>query len=219
MSSIRHPLIVRELGQQDYQPVWHAMQAFTQQRKDNTADELWLVEHPPVFTLGLNGKREHLLNPGNIPVIDVDRGGQVTYHGPGQLVCYPLLNLQRHKLGVRQLVTLLEQLVIDLLASYQISAQSRADAPGVYVEGAKIAALGLRIKRGYCYHGLALNINMDLEPFSRINPCGYVNMQVTQCHDLNIHANVKTIATQVRQQFIEQLDFEISTADTVLPNL
>lgn len=219
MSSTTHPLILRELGLQDYLAVWRAMQTFTLQRKDNTTDELWLVEHPPVFTLGLNGKREHLLRPGNIPVIDVDRGGQVTYHGPGQLVFYPLLNLQRHKLGVRQLVTLLEQLVIDLLARYQISAQSRADAPGVYVDGAKIAALGLRIKRGGSYHGLALNIKMDLEPFSRINPCGYENMPVTQCHDLNIQADVKTIATQMRQQFIEQLNFKIIATNTELPNL
>ncbi len=199
------PLIVRDLGRQDYETVWHAMQAFTQQRGVDSPDELWLVEHPEVFTLGLNGKREHVLQPGEIPVIDVDRGGQVTYHGPGQLLLYPLLNLQRHQLGVRQLVSLLEQLIIDLLASYQISAHSRADAPGVYVGEAKIAALGLRIKRGCSYHGLALNINMDLEPFSRINPCGYKNMPVTQCSDLGIQADIKIIATQLQQQFIEQL--------------
>jgi len=217
MISSTSPLIVRNLGQQDYASVWRAMQSFTQQRKENTTDELWLVEHPPVFTLGLNGKLEHVLRPGDIPVINVDRGGQVTYHGPGQLVVYPLLNLQRHRLGVRQLVSLLEQLVIDLLAAYQISAQSRTDAPGVYVEGAKLAALGLRIKHGCSYHGLALNVNMDLEPFSRINPCGYENMPVTQCSDLGIQAEIKIIAMQLQQQFIDRLGCKISAIETTLP--
>ncbi len=212
------PLIVRDLGRQDYETVWHAMQSFTQQRTADRPDELWLVEHPAVFTLGLNGKREHLLRPGEIPVIKVDRGGQVTYHGPGQLVFYPLLNLQRHQLGVRQLVSLLEQLIIELLAGYQISAQHRADAPGVYVGEAKIAALGLRIKRGCSYHGLALNINMDLEPFSRINPCGYKNMPVTQCLDLGIQENIKTIAKQLQRQFSERLGFKLSTTETILPD-
>jgi len=212
------PLIVRDLGCQDYETVWRAMQAFTQQRTADSPDELWLVEHPAVFTLGLNGKREHLLRPGEIPVINVDRGGQVTYHGPGQLVFYPLLNLQRHQLGVRQLVSLLEQLIIDLLAGHQISAQHRADAPGVYVGEAKIAALGLRIKRGCSYHGLALNINMDLEPFSRINPCGYKNMPVTQCLDLGIQANIKTIAKQLQQQFSDKLGFKLSTTEISLPS-
>ncbi len=192
------------------------MQDFTRQRNDHTADELWLVEHPPVFTLGLNGKTEHLLNPGDIPIIKVDRGGQVTYHGPGQLICYPLLNLQRHKLGVRQLVSLLEQLVIDLLATYQVFAQNRVDAPGVYVEGAKIAALGLRIKHGCSYHGLALNINMELEPFTRINPCGYENMPVTQCYDLGIETDITAIATQLKKQFIKQLNFKLTATETGL---
>jgi len=195
------------------------MQIFTQQRNDHTADELWLVEHPPVFTLGLNGKREHLLSPGDIPIINVDRGGQVTYHGPGQLVCYPLLNLQRHKLGVRQLVSLLEQLVIDLLATYHVSAQNRIDAPGVYIEGAKVAALGLRIKRGCSYHGLAVNVNMDLEPFTRINPCGYENMPVTQCYNVGIQADITAIATQLQQQLIRQLNFKILATETTLANV
>ncbi len=217
MTSSSSTLIVRDLGQQDYEPVWQAMQTFTQQRTNDTDDELWLVEHPAVFTLGLNGKREHVLEPGKIPVINVDRGGQVTYHGPGQLLFYPLLNLQRHPLGVRQLVSLLEQLIIDLLGIYHITAQSRADAPGVYVNGAKIAALGLRIKRGCSYHGLALNINMDLEPFSRINPCGYKNMPVTQCLDLGMPSDIKTIAGQLQQQFSERLRYKRLTTATTLP--
>ncbi|HEB55177.1 MAG TPA: lipoyl(octanoyl) transferase LipB [Gammaproteobacteria bacterium] len=216
MTSSTSTLIVRNLGQQDYEPVWRAMQSFNQQRAADSPDELWLVEHPAVFTLGLNGKRKHLLNPGEIPVIDVDRGGQVTYHGPGQLLLYPLLNLQRHQLGVRQLVSLLEQLIIDFLARYQISAGNRTDAPGVYVGEAKIAALGLRIKRGCSYHGLAFNINMDLEPFSRINPCGYKNMPVTQCIDQGIQADIKTIGIQLQQQFSEQLSYPSSTIKTSL---
>lgn len=210
-------LIVRDLGRQDYETVWRAMQSFTQQRVADSPDELWLVEHPAIFTLGLNGKSEHLLQPGKIPVVNVDRGGQVTYHGPGQLLLYPLLNLHRHQLGVRQLVSLLEQLIIDLLATYQVTAQGRADAPGVYVSTAKIAALGLRIKRGCSYHGLALNINMDLEPFSRINPCGYKDLPVTQCVDMGIQADMKTIGQQLQRQFKERLRYQFSTNETTLP--
>ena len=194
MSDLTDILIIRELGQREYEPVWHEMQTFNQTRDQQTKDELWIVEHPPVFTLGLNGKNEHILDAGNIPVIEVDRGGQVTYHGPGQLVIYPLLNIERRKIGVRQLVSILEQTVIDLLSSYNIHAQSRSDAPGVYVNDAKIAALGLRIKRCCSYHGLSLNINMDLEPFSRINPCGYAGMAVTQCSDLGIHDSFDSIS-------------------------
>lgn len=210
-------LIVRNLGYQNYNLVWHAMQSFTQQRTAYSLDELWLVEHPSVFTLGLNGKREHVLKSGDIPVINVDRGGQVTYHGPGQLLFYPLLDLQRHQLGVRQLVSLLEQLIIDLLARYRITAQSRSDAPGVYVDEAKIAALGLRIKRGCSYHGLSLNINMDLEPFNRINPCGYKDMLVTQCLDLGIQDDIETIAMQLQKQFIHRLGCKLSATETTLP--
>lgn len=180
MNSEAATLLVRELGRRDYVPVWREMQAFTERRAADTRDELWLVEHPPVFTMGLNGKPEHLLNPGDIPVVPVDRGGQVTYHGPGQIVAYTLLDLRRLGLGPRQLVTALEAGVIALLAEYGISAMGRRDAPGVYVDGAKIAALGLRVRRGCCYHGLSLNVAMDLEPFSRINPCGYPGLQVTQ---------------------------------------
>ncbi len=217
MTASTPPLIVRTLGYQDYDPVWRAMQSFTRQRTADSLDELWLVEHPAVFTLGLNGKREHVLQPGNIPVINVDRGGQVTYHGPGQLLFYPLLNLQRHRLSVRQLVSLLEQLIIDLLARYRITAQNRSKAPGVYVDEAKIAALGLRIKRGCSYHGLSLNINMDLEPFSRINPCGYKDMPVTQCLDLGIQADIETISMQLQEQFSYRLGCELSAIETTLP--
>ena len=177
-------LRVRELGCQDYTSVWRAMQAFTDTRNADGDDELWLVEHPPVYTLGLNGKPEHVLDPGDIPVVQVDRGGQVTYHGPGQLVAYTLLDLRRLGWGPRQLVTALEQGVIDLLESYGIKATGRREAPGVYVGGAKIAALGLRVRRGCCYHGLSFNVAMDLEPFGRINPCGYPGMAVTQLADL-----------------------------------
>jgi len=171
-------LLVRRLGLMDYEPVWRAMQTFTDQRDANTPDELWLVEHPPVFTQGQAGRAEHLLAPGDIPVIQVDRGGQVTYHGPGQIVAYPLIDIGRLKMGVRALVTGIEQAVIDVLSSYAVDAQLLAGAPGVYVDGKKIASLGLRIRRGKSFHGLAFNINMDLEPFQRINPCGYKGLQV-----------------------------------------
>lgn len=195
------PLIIRNLGQRDYVPVWREMQAFTAARTQDTPDELWIVEHPPVFTLGLNGKAKHLLNPGDIPVIKVDRGGQVTYHGPGQLVMYTLLDIQRRHLGVNELVRYIEQAIIALLADYGIQAEGREDAPGVYVAGAKIAALGLRVKKGRTYHGLALNIRMDLSPFSQINPCGYVGMTVTQTRDLGISASLP----ELRDHLLEHL--------------
>ncbi len=201
MSQPSQPLIIRNLGQRDYVPVWREMQAFTAARTQNTPDELWIVEHPPVFTLGLNGKAEHLLNPGEIPVIKVDRGGQVTYHGPGQLVVYTLLDIQRRQLGVKELVRYIEQAIIALLADYGIQAEGRVDAPGVYVAGAKIAALGLRLKKGRTYHGLALNISMDLGPFSHINPCGHVGMTVTQTRDLGIRANLP----ELRDRLLEHL--------------
>jgi lipoyl(octanoyl) transferase len=173
-------LLVRRLGLMDYETVWRAMQAFTDQRDENTADELWLVEHPPVFTQGQAGRAEHVLAPGDIPVIQVDRGGQVTYHGPGQIVAYPLIDIKRLQMGVRTLVTGIEQAIIGVLKSYGVDALPRADAPGVYVDGVKIASLGLRIRRGKSFHGLAFNINMDLEPFQRINPCGFAGLQVTK---------------------------------------
>ena len=177
-------LIIRHLGRRDYLPTWQAMQTLTDTRTDATADEIWLLEHPPVFTLGRAGKTEHLLDTGDIPVVHIDRGGQVTYHGPGQLIVYLLLDLQRLNLGIRHLVDHIEQSLIAVLADYTITAHARRDAPGVYVGDSKIAALGLRVRRGGCYHGLSLNVDMDLEPFKRINPCGYPGMQVTQVRDL-----------------------------------
>ncbi|HDR2753667.1 TPA: lipoyl(octanoyl) transferase LipB [Enterobacter asburiae] len=173
-------ILVRQLGLQPYEPVSQAMHDFTDSRDETTPDEIWLVEHLPVFTQGQAGKAEHLLTTGDIPVIQSDRGGQVTYHGPGQQVMYVLLNLKRRKLGVRELVTLLEQTVVNTLAEYGIDAHPRADAPGVYVGEMKICSLGLRIRKGCSFHGLALNINMDLAPFLRINPCGYAGMEMTQ---------------------------------------
>lgn len=173
-------LTVRRLGRVDYAPTWRAMQAFTAARTAQTPDELWLCEHPPVFTLGLAGKPEHLLRDIGVPVVKIDRGGQITYHGPGQLVCYLLLDLRRRGLTVKGLVHRMEQAVIDLLADCGVAAERLAGAPGVYVGGAKIAALGLKVKNGCCYHGLALNVDMDLSPFAAINPCGYEGMVVTQ---------------------------------------
>ncbi len=172
--------IIRRLGLVEYLPTWRAMQRFTDERRAETPDEIWLLEHPPVFTLGMSGRLEHVLAPGDIPVVQTDRGGQVTYHGPGQLVIYPLLDLRRNGFGVRDLVTALERTVIDYVAELDIAAQAKPEAPGVYVGGRKLASVGLRIRRGASYHGLALNVNMDLEPFGRINPCGYAGLEMTQ---------------------------------------
>ncbi|TKS52984.1 lipoyl(octanoyl) transferase LipB [Luteimonas yindakuii] len=176
--------LVRDLGRQPYEPVWRAMQRFTDARDAGTPDEIWVVEHDPVFTLGQAGRAEHVLMPGDIPVVHVDRGGQVTYHGPGQLVVYPLLDLKRLKVGVRDYVVRIEQAVIDTLGEWNIGAARRDGAPGVYVAGAKVAALGIRVRRGCTFHGLAFNVAMDLEPFTRINPCGYEGLQVTSVLDL-----------------------------------
>ena len=173
-------LHIRRLGLMDYETVWHAMQAFTDSRDENTPDEIWLVEHPPVFTQGQAGKAEHVLAAGDIPVIQVDRGGQVTYHGPGQIVAYTLIDIKRLDLGVRELVTGIEDAILAVLDSYGVEAQRLAGAPGIYVDGVKIASLGLRVRKGKSFHGLALNVNMDLEPFQRINPCGFEGMQVTR---------------------------------------
>ncbi|WP_033477074.1 lipoyl(octanoyl) transferase LipB [Erwinia amylovora] len=173
-------LIIRQLGLQPWAPVSLAMHQFTDQRNDQTPDEVWLVEHLPVFTQGQAGKSEHLLMPGDIPVMQSDRGGQVTYHGPGQQVMYVMINLKRRKMGVRQLVSAIEQTVIDTLAAFGVNATARADAPGVYVDEKKICSLGLRIRQGCSFHGLALNVNMDLTPFGRINPCGYAGLKMTQ---------------------------------------
>ncbi len=179
-------LMVKRLGRVDYVPTWKAMKALTAARTPETPDELWLVEHPPVYTLGLAGKPEHLLRSTDIPVVNIDRGGQITYHGPGQIVAYLMLDLKRRGIGVKELVNRIEQAVIDLLADHGIAAERREKAPGVYVNGAKIAALGLRIKNGCCYHGLALNVDMDLTPYQAINPCGYAGLTVTQTRDLGI---------------------------------
>jgi len=179
-------LLIRRLGRRDYLPVLDAMRGFTETRNADALDELWQVEHPPVFTQGLAGKAEHLLDPGDIPVVQVDRGGQVTYHGPGQVVIYCLLDVRRLGLSVRGLVATLEQSVIEFLAVHNITACTRPNAPGVYVEDAKVASLGLRIRQGRSYHGLSLNVDMDLEPFSRINPCGYPGLRMTQLRDLGV---------------------------------
>ncbi len=188
-------MLVRWLpGLQDYRSTLDAMRAFTDRRDTQTPDELWLLEHPPVFTLGQAGRPEHLLDPGDIAVIQVDRGGQVTYHGPGQLIAYLMLDLRRAGFGIKRLVSVLEQSIIDLLAAYGITAAHRTDAPGVYVAGAKIASLGLRVRNGCCYHGLAINVAMDLEPFSRINPCGHAGLAMTQLSDLIEGVSVTDVA-------------------------
>jgi lipoyl(octanoyl) transferase len=179
---------IKYLGLVEYEATWLAMKQFTANRKPDTRDEIWLLQHPPVYTQGLAGKPEHLLRANDIPVVKIDRGGQITYHGPGQIIAYLLLDLRRWRLNVRQLVRLMEQSVIDLLAQYQITAQGREDAPGVYVADAKIASLGLKIKNGCCYHGIALNVEVDLSPFSFINPCGYAGLRVTRVRDLGVNA-------------------------------
>lgn len=186
--------VTRHLGRVDYEPTWRRMQAFTDGRGPEQPDELWFLEHPPVFTLGLNGSREHLLAPGDIPVVQVDRGGQVTYHGPGQLVVYPLLDLQRAGLGVRELVCALERAVIACVANYGIEARGDRTAPGVYVGRRKLASIGLRIRRNCSYHGLALNVAMDLEPFGRINPCGYRGLALTQLAELGVDKPLAEVA-------------------------
>lgn len=178
--------VVRSLGRVEYVPTWRAMQDFTARRTAETPDEIWLLEHPPVYTQGQAGKPEHLIAETDIPVVPIDRGGQITYHGPGQVVAYVLVDLRRRGYGIRELVARLEQAVIDLLAAQGVAAARLAGAPGVYAGGAKIAALGLRVKHGCTYHGLALNVDMDLAPFAAINPCGYAGMAVTQCRDLGI---------------------------------
>ena len=188
---------LRRLGRVDYEPTWRAMQRFTEQRGEDTADEIWLLEHPPVFTLGLAGRPEHLLRDIGVPVVRVDRGGQVTYHGPGQLVAYLLLDLRRRALSVRPLVTLMEQALIDLLAGHGLAAERREGAPGVYVGDAKIAALGLRVKNGCCYHGLSLNVRMDLAPFAAINPCGYAGLAVTQLADHVPNCDVDAVSEEL----------------------
>lgn len=199
-------ILIRNLGLQPYDPVSRAMHEFTDARDETTPDEIWLVEHHPVFTQGQAGKAEHVLAPGDIPVIQSDRGGQVTYHGPGQQVMYVLINLKRRKVGVRELVTLLENTVINTLATLGINAQARADAPGVYVQGKKICSLGLRIRKGCSFHGLALNIDMDLTPFMRINPCGYAGMEMTQVSQLVENSDMDKLRTILTEQFLALLN-------------
>lgn len=208
MGSDIHPLVIRELGQQPYSDVWQAMQKFTDQRDDMSLDQLWFLQHDPVFTQGQAGKEEHILAAGDIPIVKVDRGGQVTYHGPGQQMVYVLLNLKRRKLGVRQLVTLLEQVIVDSLAAFHIKAYAKPDAPGVYVDEKKIASLGLRIRKGCSFHGLALNVDMDLSPFSRINPCGYAGLQMIQCRDFG-----SITMTDIKQQLIQQFTHHLHGAE------
>lgn len=198
-------LRVRRLGRVEYAPTFAAMQEFTATRTAETADELWIVEHPPVFTLGQAGKPEHLLRDIGIPLVRIDRGGQVTYHGPGQVVIYLLLDLNRRQLKVRELVRHIEQAVIDLLAAHGVTAERHTNAPGVYVAGAKIAALGLRIRRGCSYHGVALNVQMDLSPFAAINPCGYPGLAVTQTHDLGLALTPDTAADELTRHLLLQL--------------
>ncbi|MFZ1641311.1 MAG: lipoyl(octanoyl) transferase LipB [Candidatus Contendobacter sp.] len=197
MNSHSELLLFRRLGRRDYAPVFAAMRAFTEARAADTLDELWWVEHPPVFTQGLAGKAEHLLAPGDIPVVQVDRGGQVTYHGPGQVVVYCLLDVRRLGLSVRALVTVLERAVIDLLAAHGVAAHARPTAPGVYAGDAKVASLGLRLRQGRSYHGLSLNVAMDLEPFTRINPCGYPGLRVTQLRDLGVDLTLAAAAEEL----------------------
>lgn len=199
------PPQIRQLGRVDYEPTWRRMQQFTEQRDAASADEIWFLEHPPVFTLGMNASLEHVLAPGHIPLVEIDRGGQVTYHGPGQLVVYPLLDIGRLGLTVRELVCALEQAVIDTVASWGIEAYGRRDAPGVYVEDRKLASLGLRIRRNCCYHGLALNVDMDLEPFGRINPCGYQGLEVTRLADLGVAATVSEVGARLRPRLLTAL--------------
>jgi lipoyl(octanoyl) transferase len=201
--------LLKFLGARPYEPTWRAMQLFTDARGADTPDEIWFLEHPPVFTLGLNGKREHLLAPGDIPVVQIDRGGQVTYHGPGQLVVYPLLDLRRLGLGVRELVTALENAVIRTAASWEITAAARRDAPGGYVEGRKLASLGLRIRRGSSYHGLAFNVSMDLEPFRRINPCGFANLEVTDLATLGGSSRVREVAQRLAPELLAELGYDM----------
>jgi lipoyl(octanoyl) transferase len=199
--------IVRRLGRAEYEPTWRAMQRFTDERNAATADEIWFLEHPPVFTLGMNASAAHVLAPGDIPVVQIDRGGQVTYHGPGQLVVYPLVDLRRAKLGVRDIVTALEKSVIQMAAEFGITAEARREAPGIYVGGKKLGSVGIRIRRHSSYHGLAVNVNLDLEPFQRINPCGYQGLEMTQLAQLGGPGTVEGAADALEPHLLRALGF------------
>ncbi len=200
---------LRQLGLRDYAPVWHEMQDFTEQRTSETEDEIWLLQHPPIFTLGRNATEDHLLNPGEIPIQRVDRGGQVTYHGPGQLMLYLLFDLRRAKMGIRGLVECLEASIIELLQTQGIRSERKEGAPGVYVEGAKIAALGLRVRNGCTFHGLSLNVEMELEPFSRIHPCGYEGLEVTRLCDLGVNLDMEDVGVRLSNILADRLGYNI----------
>ena len=202
--------VIRSLGLAEYQPTWRAMQRFTEERAAATPDEIWFLEHPPVFTLGVNASRAHLLAPGDIPVVHVDRGGQVTYHGPGQLVVYPLVDLRRAGLAIRDFVTALERGVIDVAAQFGIRAECRRSAPGVYVDGRKLASVGVRVRRGGSYHGLAVNVALDLEPFRRINPCGYQGLQMTQLAELGGPRTVSACARALEPHLLRALGYRVT---------
>lgn len=197
--------LLKWLGRVDYEPTWRAMQSLTDARTAQSSDEIWFLEHPPVFTLGMNATRDHVLAPAEIPVVQIDRGGQVTYHGPGQLVVYPLLDVRRLKLGVRELVIALENAVIATVAQWGVRAEGRRDAPGIYVDGRKLASIGLRIRRGCSYHGLAFNVAMDLEPFTRINPCGFRNLQVIDLKTLGLDLDTRTVALALAPHLLRAL--------------
>ncbi len=200
-----YPVICRHSGEVDYHQTWQKMQEFTNARNKETADELWFLQHPAVYTLGKNGKPEHILNSADIPVINSDRGGQVTYHGPGQIVVYTLLDLNRLKIGIRDLVTMLEQTIVALLADYGIVSSAKPEAPGVYVNNAKIAALGLRVRKGCSFHGLALNVDMDMAPFSQINPCGYEGLEVVQLKDFVPDIKIVDVVENLQSQLLENI--------------
>lgn len=208
-------LIIRSLGTQPYSETWDAMKQFTDQRTVDTPDEIWLLQHPPVYTQGQAGKPEHILNPGNIPVVQSDRGGQITYHGPGQLIAYLLMDIKRRNLGIRTLVCKLEQVLIGLLATLEVSAKTKPGAPGVYVDDKKIASIGLRVRKGCTYHGLALNINMDLKPFLGINPCGYSGLNMTQLHAYHPDVHIKHVESQLKTFFTTEFECE-EDADATL---
>jgi lipoyl(octanoyl) transferase len=205
-------LLVRQLGLSDYEPVWHAMQNFTDQRDESTVDELWLVQHPPVFTQGQAGKAEHVLTPGDIPVVQVDRGGQVTYHGPGQIVAYPLVDIRRSGVGIRDFVNCIEESIIQVLQHYGVNGVRREGAPGVYVNGEKIASVGLRVRKGRTFHGLSFNIDMDLEPFRRINPCGYEGLVVTQ-----LKAFSPVVFSEVESRLVDSIASQLGYSEVNNP--
>ncbi|MEL0628099.1 lipoyl(octanoyl) transferase LipB [Psychromonas aquatilis] len=207
MTAIQEKLIIRYLGVQPYLDTWQAMSDFTEQRDESTSDEIWLVEHHPVFTQGLAGKAEHLLTNTDIPIVKSDRGGQITHHAPGQLIAYLLINIRRKSFNVRRLVSIIEQAIIDLLADFNVTAIAKPDAPGVYVDGKKIASLGLKIRKGCSFHGLALNVDMDLSPFLQINPCGYAGLEMTQCSDLGINSSVADLSPLLIEKLNESLKY------------